>query len=249
MEAFDLVLQFATVVKSSIKAATMDVVDQVLGLGGLEDDDTDGEQAPEQVRYSGALGMIWRALPPDQVRGRSRFTEVLAAKLADGLLPMAWRDERINRAFPAGPKEGTIAMAGYGGGFHSIDLTEQASGSQKANIHVIYCPYEFDAAGVPAKAHAIVIDPSAGNSAISITHGDGFQLSLTSEGFNVNIDESTFLAMGPGAFTVNAEKIILQGNVVMGKSAAAAVPIPAVVGVPATPGPLLPSTSVFYTPV
>ena len=231
MEVFDRVLQFATVVKSSIKTATLDVIDSVLGLGGLEDDDSDGEQAPEQVRYSGALGMVWRVLPPDKLRGKSRFVETLAAKIADGLLPIAWRDERINRAFPAGPKEGTIAMAGYGGGFHSLDLTSSNSGSQKANIHVIYCPYQFDGNGVPAKAHAIVIDPSSGNESITITHGAGYQLSLTKDGFNVNIDSGTFLAMAPGKFTLNAASIILQGNCAIGNSAATAVPITPVVGV------------------
>lgn len=241
MSAFDLVFQFGAVVKSTIKAATLDVVDQVLGVGGIEDDDAAGEQAPDQVRYSGALGMIWRALPPDTTKGKSRFLDVLCAKVADGLLPIAWRDERINRAFPNGPKEGTIAMAGYGGGFHSLDLTAANSGSQKANIHVIYCPYQFDANGVPAKAHAVVIDPSSGNQSISITHGDGYQLSLTSEGFNVNIDASTFLQMGPGAFTVNAAKIILQGNCALGASALTAVPITPVVGVS---GALLPAASV-----
>ncbi len=236
-----MVLQFGAVAKSAVKALTLDVIDQVLGIGGLEADDTDGEQANEQVRYSGALGMIWRGLPPDTVKGKTRFMDVLCAKLADGLLPIGWRDERINKAFPNGPKEGTIAMAGYGGGFHSLDLTAANSGSQKANIHVIYCPYEFDANGVPAKAHAIVVDPTSGNESITITHGAGYQLSLTEEGFNVSIDADTFLAMGPGAFTVNAAKIILQGNVVAGKSAAAAGPLLA--------GPsVLPSTSFFYTP-
>lgn len=241
MATLDMVLQFGAVVKSTIKSATLDVIDHVLGVGGIEGDDASGEEAPGQVRYSGALGIIWRALPPDTVKGESRFVDVLCAKLADSLLPVGWRDQRINRAFPNGPKEGTIAMAGYGGGFHSLDLTDENSGSQKANIHVIYCPYQFDANGVPAKAHAIVVDPSNGNSAISITHGAGYQLSLTDDGFNVNIDSSTFLSMGPGAFTVNAAKIILQGNVAAGKSAAAALPVAPALGT-------LASTSFFYTP-
>ncbi len=231
MSTVDMVLQFGAVAKSAVKAITLDVIDQVLGIGGLEADDTDGEQANEQVRYSGALGMIWRGLPPDTLKGKTRFMDVLCCKLADGLLPIGWRDERINRAFPNGPKEGTIAMAGYGGGFHSLDLTASNSGSQKANIHVIYCPYEFDGNGVPAKAHAIVVDPTGGNESITITHGAGYQLSLTSEGFNVNIDSSTFLAMSPGAFTVNAAKIILQGNCAFGNNATTAAPITPVVGV------------------
>ena len=242
MSTLDMVLQFGAVVKSSVKALTLDMVDQVLGIGGLEADDTDGEQANEQVRYSGALGMIWRALPPDTVKGKTRFADVLVAKLADGLLPIGWRDERINRAFPNGPKEGTVAVAGYGGGFHSLDLTDSNSGSQKANIHVIYCPYEFDANGTPAKAHAIVIDPSSGNESITITHGDGFQLSLTKEGFNANIDSSTFLQMKAGALTLNAAKIMLKGNVYIGSQAELGIPM---LAGPASP----PCPSLFVSPV
>ncbi len=240
MSTLDLVLQFGAVVKSGIKALTLDVVDQVLGIGGLEADNADGEQANEQVRYSGALGMIWRGLPPDTVKGKTRFMDVLTAKLADGLLPIGWRDERINKAFPNGPKEGTVAVAGYGGGFHSLDLTDANSGSQKANIHVIYCPYQFDGNGTPAKAHAIVIDPSSGNESITITHGDGFQLSLTKEGFNVNIDSSTFLHMEAGAVTINAAKITLQGNCYLGSNP--------LTGTPLTPGLVAPARpSVFLS--
>jgi hypothetical protein len=238
MSFLDVVVQFGAVVSSAIAKETLDITLQVLGIGGIEGDDADGEASPAQVNY-GPLGLLSRPLPPDVSTGKTRFADVVCLKTSDGLLPIAWRDLRINAAFPDGVKEGTVAFAGYGGGFYSLDLTSGLSGSQKANIHVIYCPYSYSGT-TPGKAHAIVLDPTTGNESVSITHGSGYQVSLTHEGVNINIDSSTFLCMTPGTFTVNAAKIILQGNVAVGHNAAVAIPFS---GGPAMP----PSSSFFYS--
>ncbi len=227
MGIFDIVLQFGAVIASSIDDTTKEILDQVAGIGGIEDDNGDGEEAPAQRRYA-PLGWFARPLPPDTSTGKSLFADVVCLKTEDGLIPIAWRDTRLNQAFPNGPKVGTIGMAGYGKGFYTLDLTSAVSGSAKANIHVIYCPYQFDSNGVPAKAHAIVLDPSSGNESVSMTHGDGYQISMLSGangGISMNVDASTFLNMRPGTFTLNAAKIILQGNVAAGANAATAVPL------------------------
>jgi hypothetical protein len=229
MSLFDLIVEFGAVAATAIAKETLDVTVQVLGIGGLADDQGDGESSPFQIQY-GPLGLVSRALPPDSSSGTTKFAGVVCLKTSDGLVPIAWRDLRINAAFPAGPKAGTIALAGYGGGFYSLDLT-----GDNTNIHVIYCPYHYSGK-TPGKAHAIIIDPSSGNECISITHGEGYQLSISKDnGFQVNIDSGTWMSMKPGSFTMNAAKIILQGNCVFGANAASAAPV-------------LPSTATLASP-
>jgi len=240
MAFFDVIIQFGAVVASAIKKETLDITLQVLGIGGIEEN-SEGEAVPQQVSY-GALGLLSRPLPPDTSSGSTYFADVVCLKTSDGLLPIAWRDQRINAAFPAGVKEGSVALAGYGRGFYSLDLTSAASGARKANIHVIYCPYEFNSAGVPAKAHAIILDPTAGNESISITHGEGYQLALTkSDGLLAVLSANTFMRIKPGEFLMQAPKIMLKGNVYLGSQAEAGVPL---LAGPASP----PSTSIFISP-
>jgi hypothetical protein len=137
-----------------------------------------------------------------------------------GVVPIAAHDLRIDRAFPDGIARGTVALAGYGGGFHAMQDTAGNSGSRKATVHVIYAPYQFDANGVPTKAHAITIDTTPGNVSLQLVHGDGYFFSAKEgTGWTMAVDGSTALAMTPGPGPGVAGKITISGNLVVGAGA------------------------------
>lgn len=258
MSFLNQLVEFCKVVASSVSPSNGAVLYNLTGVGGFtldedgiidgeDESDEGGEQAHEQEGY-GALGIIGRELPPE----RDLFAEALALRTDDGLLPYAWRDLRLNRALnPSGvattPAEGQLMFVGYGGAFLSHSMTEGNTGSKRGNITALYVPYDFDAAGVAQKAHAILIDPTSGNSSIQLIHGDGVRLTLSEEtgagpGILAAVDGSTFLRMSAGEFVVNAAKIMLKGNCYLGASAETGAPL---LGGAITP----PSPSVFVSPI
>jgi hypothetical protein len=217
-------------------------------IDGEDESDDGGEQAHEQECFS-ALGIIGRPLPPDG----DLFAEALAARTEDGLVPIAFRDLRLHRAVnasgqPTTPAEGQLMFVGYGGAFLSHAMTGAAVGSKRGNVTTLYVPYEFNSVGVPQKAHAISIDPTDGNSSISIAHGDGVFLTLSedagagSPGIAWAIDGTTFGRMSAGEYVVQAAKITLKGNVYLGAQAEAGLPLLPGAASPASP-------SVFVSPV
>jgi len=244
MSALNRVIEFCRVVTSSLGEANSATLYNVEGIDGFGDGD--GESASDQEVF-GALGVISRPLPPEG----DLFAEAIAARGDDGLLPFALRDLRIHQAINAGgssaPAEGQTMFAGYGGAFLSHALGA-VSGSKKANVSVIYVPYAFDGDGAPTKAHAIIVDPTSGNSSIQLVHGDGVFFTLTEDAGNGSpgivwaTDNATFGRMGGGEFTVNAEKIMLKGTCYLGAQAESGSVLVAGAGSP-------PSLSTFVSPV
>lgn len=246
MSALNQVIDFCRVVASSLGSDNRATLYNVAGIAGFDGED-DGEQANDQEVFS-ALGVVSRPLPPEG----DLFAEAIAARGEDGLLPFAMRDLRIHRAINAGgssaPAEGQTMFAGYGGGFLSHGLTAGNSGSKRASVTTIYVPYAFDGDGAPTKAHAIVIDPTEGNSSIQLIHGDGVFFTLTEDAGNGSpgivwaTDDATFGRAGGGEFVVQAEKITLKGNVYVGAQADTGLPL---LAGPSSP----PCPSFFVSPV
>lgn len=242
MGIFDYVAVFGRALKSSIDPKTKVTLIQVAGIGSLDPNaptegaaaDQEGEQAENQPQV-GPLGMLWRQMPPGKLDGRTVQADLICLRSADGLIPIAWRDLRIYKAFPDGLAEGQIALAGYGKGFYSLTLNADGE-----NIHVIYCPFDFNASGVPAKAHCIVLDPDQG---VSMVHADGMAITMHALTLTLRSDTGEARAfMKGGEFTVQAQKIILQGNVAVGANPAGAVPL-----LPGAASP--PCPSLFLSPV
>lgn len=252
MSFLNQVVEFAKVLGSAVGGPNAATLFNVTGIGGFaldadgqvtgaDDADDGGEQAHEQETFQ-ALGVIGRPLPPEG----DLFAEALTLRTADGLVPFAFRDLRLHRALNPGggtttPREGQLMFAGYGGAFLSHALTPA-----KTNVTTLYVPYAF-VGGVPTKAHAISIDPSAGNSSVSIVHGDGVFFTLTEDagagapGIAWAVDASTFGRISAGEFVVNAAKIMMKGNVYLGAAAE--------LGAPLLPGPTSPpGPSVFISP-
>lgn len=244
MTALDAVAAFVKVVGSAIAGGEPTFnVRAIGGFGGAggEGDDTDagGEQAAGQVGYS-SLGIIGRPLPPEG----GLFAEAAALRVDGGLSPIGWRDMRLHRAIS--PQPGQLAFAGYGGAVLSHAMTDAPVGEQRANIATWYVPFDFDGDGVPQKAHTIAIDPTPGNSSISIAHASGVFLTLTEDagggpGITWAVDASTFGRMKAGEVLIQASRIMLKGNVYIGAAAEAGVPL---LGGPISP----PCPSLFVSP-
>ena len=248
MGAFDFVSQFARVLGSSINPKTYAIQVDLGGIGSIDEGETDedkGETSPQSELF-GALGFVGRPRNKQTIKGVEYYCEALCMRTSDGLVPISWRDLRLNAFFPNGVPEGRIGMVGYGGGFHTIDLTEENNGDQKSNIHFIYAPYSFSN-GVPSKAMAICLNttPGAENISMSIGGGtsgyqmtmnevDGLQVRTPNTGTCFNIREEEVL--------ITAKSIMLKGNVYVGSQAEAGIPL---LAGPASP----PCPSLFVSPV
>ncbi|MCP4674340.1 MAG: hypothetical protein GY854_02245 [Deltaproteobacteria bacterium] len=223
----DYVLRFATVEGSSMQQApdtgdNVAVLFNVAGVDGLEDD---GIGEANDAEVYGALGVVARPLPP--VDGKN--AEVVCMCTADGLVPIAAKDMRLKMP-GAAPHAGTVALVGYGGGFHSMDPVE---GGEGGTIHVIYCPYDFDSDGNAQKAHSVVLDPTSGNENISLIHADGHAVFIQNDG-SIQMqspDGSSSVKIEDGKITLQSDQVVLNGTVFVGSP---------LTGVPLMPGPASP---------
>ncbi|HEX4334691.1 MAG TPA: hypothetical protein VH062_02190 [Polyangiaceae bacterium] len=220
---FDFTAGFFRVVSTSLAAKTKSVLLTMAGPGD--------EEADDQLAYGG-LGLLGRPRDEDG----DNHVDVVALRAGDRVVPIAYRDTRLDGAFPNGLASGTIALAGYGGGFLSLSDTDD---SDKNTIATIYVPYAFSG-GAPTKALAVALDPK--QESISLVHGDGYAVTLAKDtGITMRADASTWLTLKPGEFNVVAAKCSINGSVAVGANTATALPF---AGGPAMP----PSLSFFYSP-
>jgi hypothetical protein len=205
------------------------------GLGSVDEED-DGEQVTDAENYGG-LGLVSRPRVAETIDGDKLTAEALGMRKAGDIVPVAWRDLRLNRRFPA-PKPGTIALVGYGGGFLSFD--DPADGSADGGAVTLYLPYAFSG-GTPGKAHAITL--SGDGESIAVVHGDGLALTMDpTNGITLRADNATYLNLAPGKFEVVAAHSSLRGNVALGADTSSAIPL-----LPGTAS--QPTPSVFFSPV
>lgn len=249
MGAFDFVSQFAKVLATSINPRTQALQADLTGVGSFTFDEVDDEkgEVSKGSEMFGALGFVSRPANPEVIGGKDFACEALCMRTADGLVPISWRDLRLNAFFPDGVPEGRIGMVGYGGGFHTIDLNIHDP-EQNTSTHFLYAPYDFDSEGVPQKAMAISLDtstPGEENISMSIGGGtSGFQMTMNeADGLQVRTpNENTFFNIREDEINMTATKIVLKGNVYIGSQAE--------VGIPLLAGPASPfCPSLFVSPV
>jgi hypothetical protein len=248
MSAFDFVAQFARVLDSSMNPKTFAIQVDLGGIGSFnetETDDSKGEVSPQSEVY-GALGFVGRPRNKQTIGGKEYYCETLCMRTSDGLVPISWRDLRLNSFFPNGVPEGRIGMVGYGGGFHTIDLTADNNGDQKTSIHFIYAPYSFSN-GTPSKAMAICLDTTPGAENISMSIGGGttgFQMTMNeADGVQIRTpNTNTMFNIREDEINLSASKILLKGNVYIGSNTISAVPL---LAGPASP----PCPTLFLSPV
>lgn len=263
MSVLDSVVEFVKVVASEVAGPSHAVLHNVSGAPAfrfdataaegreevtVDEDDSAGEQATSQSAYQ-ALGVVARPLAPDA----DGYAEAAALRTSDGLETIAYRDLRLNQSLnPTGagtaPAEGQVMVVGYGGAFLSHRLTDVDTGTKRGNVTTIYVPHDFDADGVPQKAHAIVVDPTPGNSSIHLAHADGAFLALTEDvgtgehGITMAVGDESFCRLSESELVLQAPRIMLKGVVSLGAQAEAGVPLLAGAASPPCP-------SLFVSPV
>ena len=247
----DFVVEFAKITTSSLDDTSSAVLLNVAGVAGYQDDLTNGTTVAdddgsgiEGAEQFQALGMVGRPLPPRTIDGRDFFTEVVCMKTADGLVPIAFRDLRLQMQGGSAPAEGVIAMVGYGGGFHS--MTPVPNGDDPAGggtIQVLYCPYDFDSNGTAQKAHSVIMDPTTGNESIMVVHADGMAITMggDEELTLKNADGSTSIVLDADGCKIQGNQIQLNSPKVVIGSPTTAVPL---LAGPASP----PSSMLFISP-
>jgi hypothetical protein len=167
-----------------------------------------GKESIQDAEAWGAPGIVFRPRPPEKIGTGMVGAEAVAARTGERLRPLAWRDLRFNRAFPA-PKAGTVALVGYGGGFLSFDDTQN-----KQTLATLRVPYDFSGS-TANKRHTITLDPEA--ETITVEHGDGGKVTLKPNGtIELHSDGSTSAVISPGKFEVTATQINLIGTVSAG---------------------------------
>jgi hypothetical protein len=208
---FDRVFARVSVHKSSISKKTGQPLFDVTGIGFAGDaTGAKGETRDAQEAYMSG-GILFR--PPVPEKGEDLFLEALAARTSDGLVPFAFRDkriiERINRGGGVAPKEGQILYAGYGGGFLSFELNP----SEVRDQAQFYIPYARDGAGVPTKAHRIVMGKDgSGKPLLSVISGEGPRLILLDDtGTLFNADGTAWVELGPNGVGITGNTKIYGG--------------------------------------
>ena len=225
MILIDEVLAFVRVVASSVSTRTKVVLWNLTGIGGFDggEADEDGEQAHEQEVFS-ALGIVSRPRAPSTVGGEVQAAEAVAARTSDGMVALGARDARLHRRFP-NPKEGTVALVGYGGAFLAFDDTGTNSGDEPATIATLYLPFNWSG-GVPASAHSISLDPVHG---ISVVHANGQAVLMQDDG-SIRLqspDGQSFLQITDGRLDIQSEQVVLNGSVFVGDPIVAKAACPA----------------------
>lgn len=178
----------------------------------------------------GAVGLVFRQLRPTKSAGQARHLEVYGIDDGGGVVPVAYRDLRLNALYPA-PKEGDIALVGYAGAFDSNSPKLDADGKPVSSERVIYVPYAF-VNGVATKAHTIEIIGTAGNESISIIHGEGMAVTMTKGGKNSVVIKNK---SGNAYVEVNDEGVTVNGNTTVNGGATIGSPIGALPAAVAAP--------------
>lgn len=251
-------VEWARVMKASVVGAADVVMQLATAATGSFSEDADDEELAEDVSALGALGVVARPMPPETIDNKEYACEVIVLRTgAGGMRPIAYRDLRFNKALdPAGsgqlPAEGSTALVGYGGGFIQLSLTDQPSSSEppittpptpgskrRANIATIYAPYKFSWQDDSAtKAHSVNIDTTPGNESISVVHGEGTSVLLTSDSAILRSpDGSACLVVENGKITLNASEVVCNGGLIAGDPSTA---------VPLLAGSASPGSTKFY---
>lgn len=216
MPSFDDLLVFCTVAASVLSDTAKHVLLDLRGLADGDGDEGADESASEPVY--GALGVVARPRSPSDT-GKA---EALGARQSDGILPFALRDLRISKA-RGNVREGSTGIAGYQGAFVAIDdVEENVDGS--GSVLTLYVPFADG-----SKASALSFTTKPGEESVMLAHGSGAAVVLTKNGELVlrsNTGKARVI-LRDDTIVLQAQKVIAQGNVVLGANPVGAVPLAA----------------------
>jgi len=205
----DLAIAFGRIIATEARGALKSI------LGNLELLEQDDSSSDEPLYF--VPGYYCRPMPPVEEGSGSGLDpegacEVVAVRVGDEVVPLAYRDLRLNSQ--VNPDEGELGLAHYGGGFISLKWNADTDGT---NI-MIYASRK-DSSGMVVKASSISLDSADGNQHVSIMHEKGQSITLTEDEQVViaNKDGDAYLAVGGSdGVVVNSEKIAAAGAVMLG---------------------------------
>lgn len=204
----ELMIAFGRVVTTALEGAANSIL---ADMRVLEDD----EQAPDGFDSSELEAMLLppgfyaRPLPPN-FNGSAVETpgecEVVALRVGDELVPVGYRDLRINAK--TNPDVGELGVAHYGGGFLSFKLTDGNDGTAVA----LYSPRGSSG------AHVLSMDPDSANSHVVILHESGASITLNKDGQVVVLSPNgaNLLEVGDDGVKLNGAEVRMVGSVVLG---------------------------------
>lgn len=210
MTDFDRVLAFASVVSTTLGVAAKQILVSLRAFkDGDGDDDASAEGSSDEPLF-GAIGVFSRPRDADATGA----AEVVCARTQDGLQPIAGRDLRIVAA-RGNVAKGSVSLAGYGGGFVAIEDTPAGTSSTL----IAYAPYP---GSPPPKAHAFVLDTTAGNESIVLAHAEGHGLILGKDKIATlkNAAGDAFVACDDNGVTISGD-IKCGNNLIVGSPPAA----------------------------
>lgn len=204
---FDDVFARVKLTASSLSSTVKAVLANVRGFV-TDPDDSTALEASDGESVWGVAGVICRPRASDD----AGTCEGYAIRTDDGFTPIATRDLRINAR--VNPIDGEIDIAHYDGGF--ISLRDSSDGPKKGTQIVVLAPALKDDGSVD-KSHTIILDPSAGNSSVTILHALGNGLSLTKDGNAILMGKggTNFISVGASEILFNGV-LSLYGGVVAG---------------------------------
>jgi len=167
----------------------------------------------------GPPGFYCRPKPPvtkDQATGidPEGHAEVVGVRMGDQVVPLGFRDLRLNAQL--NPKVGEVGLIGYGGGFICIKDNDDGNGS---SIALYAMRKKSD--GSPDKQSAVSIDTTAANAHVSIVHEAGQSFTMTKDGHIVMANaagDASIILKDDGQILLNGTAIVLNGSVHMGSS-------------------------------
>lgn len=206
MGGFDWTLGVGRIVLTDLKGQKRIVVANIEGI--------DGETSSQQIMY-GALGVVARPLDADA----NGAAEPVYARTEDGLLPIAYRDPRLNGV--VNPKKGEITIPQYDGGFLSLKRNADGDGTDIT----LYAPKADGSA-----ASVISIDTSDANSNITVMHESGASIQIADGKIMLsNADGDAYIQLDGSGITLNGNVKIngamVVGTPALGSPVALALPI------------------------
>lgn len=199
MDPIDRVLTVGRIILAAVKGAQNAIL-----ANTAEYDDDSGNPAGglgEQTMY-GTAGMYCRPMPPDA----DGVCEAVLMKQTDGAPVLASRDLRCNAR--VNPAEGELGLAHYGGGYVSLAWDADKRGTQL----VISSPRLDSQLKTTQSAHALIFDPSSGNSSVQLLHalGGGLVMNVAGDVYFSNAGDSGAAARltlySDGKATLNADQ-------------------------------------------
>ncbi|MBN1605078.1 MAG: hypothetical protein JW940_00510 [Polyangiaceae bacterium] len=164
-----------------------------------------GDEEPGTPAW-GTLGLVFRPRRPEAEAGaapdtKELFARAFAVRHGERLIPVAYRDPRLNRIWQ--PEEGDLGLVGYGGG--RITLEDTPSKQTRIRHRVPFSGGTME----------ILLDPD--ETSITVTHSGGMAIELKGE--RVRVAAPTVYIESPDVILgADGRPVACVGDIVGGRT-------------------------------